>query len=159
MVGRAIPGACSTPRHEFPCDSATSSAMPGRNPRSHSLKSLLPLLLCLTALTQPATADTYYQFERMWPTLQQPWHFAEPYDVAVDGAGYVFVADTVNHGIQKFTADGIFLTKWGIPGSGAGQFSWPESLAVDGGGNRVHRTIVHIARQVRSPRVTGRSRR
>jgi hypothetical protein len=28
-----------------------------------------------------------------------------------------------------------FLTKWGTPGSGDGQFAYPNSVAVDGSGN------------------------
>ena len=53
----------------------------------------------------------------------------DPVGVAVDGSGNVFVADTGNHRIQKFTNTGTFLTKWGSSGSGDGQFSrspWPS---------------------------------
>lgn len=45
-------------------------------------------------------------------TFNQPWGIA----VAPDGSA-VFVADTWNHRIQKFTLDGQFLTMWGYFGT------------------------------------------
>ena len=68
--------------------------------------------------------------------------------VAVDQAGNVFVADTGNNRIQKFTADGAFLTAWGTAGSGQSQFNAPADVAVgpdgsvyvaDTGNNRIQR--------------------
>jgi hypothetical protein len=37
--------------------------------------------------------------------------------------------------IEKFTSTGSFLGKWGSAGIGNGQFTGPESVAVDGRGN------------------------
>jgi DNA-binding beta-propeller fold protein YncE len=51
--------------------------------------------------------------------------FNNPYDVAVDRYGTVYVADSSNHRIQKFTSDGKFITKWGSEGSADGQFAFP----------------------------------
>lgn len=39
--------------------------------------------------------------------------FNEPWDIAVDTQGDVYVADTWNHRIQKFDADGNFQRAWG----------------------------------------------
>jgi hypothetical protein len=36
--------------------------------------------------------------------------------------------------VQKFTADGTFLTQWGSLGSAPGQLGWPKGIAVDGSG-------------------------
>jgi hypothetical protein len=57
-----------------------------------------------------------------------------PGGIAVDASGNVYVADTGNNRIQKFTSTGNFLTKWGSAGSGDGLFTTPRGIAVDGSG-------------------------
>jgi DNA-binding beta-propeller fold protein YncE len=64
-----------------------------------------------------------------------PGQFNGPIGVAVDNAGHVYVADARNQRIQKFTADGTFLTMWGTYGSGPGQFKGPSYLAIDAANN------------------------
>ena len=43
----------------------------------------------------------------------------------------MFVADTGNHRIQKFTADGDYITQWAGKGSDAGAFNNPRGIAID----------------------------
>jgi len=61
--------------------------------------------------------------------------FNEPWGVAVAPDGTVYVADTWNYRVQKFTADGQFLSMWQAFGpDGADVFYGPRGIAVDGRG-------------------------
>jgi predicted membrane-bound mannosyltransferase/sugar lactone lactonase YvrE len=63
--------------------------------------------------------------------------FNEPWGVAVGPDGSVYVSDTWNHRIQKFTADGRPVTTWGQYGQADQQYGFwgPRGLAVDAEGN------------------------
>ena len=52
----------------------------------------------------------------------------------MDTSGNVYVANTSNDRIQKFDANGRFLTTWGSQGSGDGQFDEPGGVAVGADG-------------------------
>ena len=56
--------------------------------------------------------------------------FDGPSGIAVDSSGYVFVADMNNHRVQKFTADGEYLTEFGGHGTGTGKFDLPARIEV-----------------------------
>jgi sugar lactone lactonase YvrE len=55
--------------------------------------------------------------------------------IAIDSVGNVYLADTSNNRIQKFTSDGVFISKWGTEGSGDGEFNYPLGLAIDKNNN------------------------
>jgi predicted membrane-bound mannosyltransferase/DNA-binding beta-propeller fold protein YncE len=66
-----------------------------------------------------------------------PGTFYEPWGLAVGADGEVYVADTWNHRIQKFTAEGQFITQWGFFGQGdSGAAFWgPRDIEIDSNGN------------------------
>ncbi len=73
-----------------------------------------------TVLSEPAEPDPYEALTRM-RTAALVWgtpgvgagEFDRPRDVAVGPDGFVYVADTFNHRIQKFDGDGRFVLEWG----------------------------------------------
>jgi len=90
--------------------------------------------LCVMALLvspDSSRSEETYKFERMWPTLQQPWYFGDVQGVAVDDKGYVYVADMYSHCIRKFTPDGYLVTRWGSYGKEEGEFDSPNQVAID----------------------------
>jgi len=80
-------------------------------------------------------SEEIYEYERMWPVVEQQWNFLLPNNVALDSSGNVYVAESYNNRIQKFTSGGQFVTKLGSLGSGDGQLNFPVGIALDSGGN------------------------
>ena len=85
-----------------------------------------------------------------WGSLgSAPGQFDDPAGIVVDPKGYVFVVDSDNDRIQKFTNNGTLVTLWGTSGSGPGQLSSPIGIdedeskrnvyVTDLGNNRVQR--------------------
>lgn len=99
------------------------------------------LVVLLLAFSGVATAQDSGDSESLLTggTEELEWlsngEFNTPFGVAVDNSGNVYVADTNNHQIQKFTSNGTFVTKWqtiGSVGSGIGELhSLPYGVAVD----------------------------
>src|SRR5215204_1423973 len=95
------------------------------------------------SLRRPGVRGGQYHFAAKWGTLGSgDGQFNHPGGVETDAAGrllglpaVVYVADSYNNRIQKFTANGSLITKWGTAGSGEGQFSRPWDVATDLAGN------------------------
>jgi len=82
-----------------------------------------------------------------------PGEFSGPIGVAVDDSGYVYVSDSGNDRIQKFTTDGAFVAEWGAPGEGPGHLRRPMHLTIDGEG--VLRVAEYLNDRVQSFRPDG----
>jgi sugar lactone lactonase YvrE len=61
--------------------------------------------------------------------------FNLPEDLAVDNAGNIYILDSGNHRIQKFSPDLKFLKTFGRRGQGPAEFNYPQRLDIDSEGN------------------------
>lgn len=96
--------------------------------------SILLIVLALSALTTPALAGNPYSpvFLRAWGgNGDAQGQFASPYGIAVSSSGWVYVADSDNHRIQVFDADGVFQAEFGAYGTGDGAFRSPRGIDFD----------------------------
>lgn len=66
---------------------------------------------------------------------QQPALLDMPTRIAVDAQSNVFVIEITTMRIAKFDANGVLITRFGGQGSGPGQFSSAQDLAIDPAGN------------------------
>ena len=64
-------------------------------------------------------------------TLHGDNQFNKPYDVSLDSDGCVYVAESHNHCVTKFTTTGQFITRFGSEGSAPGQLYFPSSLTIN----------------------------
>jgi hypothetical protein len=81
------------------------------------------------------TITHWYEFMTKWGSGGSGnGQFNSPWGIAVDNSGNVYVVDTGNNRVQKFTSSGAYVTKWGSAGSGNGQFNEPYGIAVDNSG-------------------------
>jgi sugar lactone lactonase YvrE len=64
-------------------------------------------------------------------TDDENFAFNMPNYLAEDSRGNIYIADSLNARIQKFSKDGVFLASLGRKGQGPGEFSSIRSLAVD----------------------------
>jgi DNA-binding beta-propeller fold protein YncE len=73
--------------------------------------------------------DSNGQFITQWGSQGAgPGQFQEPWGVAVDEEGNVYVADSWNHRLQKFDSEGRFLLQWGTFGNTQGAIIGQESV-------------------------------
>src|SRR5207249_1559275 len=61
--------------------------------------------------------------------------FDNPWGVGVDKDDSVYIADTLNNRIQKYTADGEPILMWGKEGAFEGAFFYCRDVAIDFAGN------------------------
>ena len=57
--------------------------------------------------------------------------FYMPSDIVFDTKGNIYVLDSGNHRIQKFSSDGKYMATIGNAGEGPGEFQYPFSFDID----------------------------
>lgn len=90
-----------------------------------------------TPLALPQVVDPY-EGKEIDLSAVQTWgspgdgdgQFKNPRTLAVAPNGNIYVADSGNHRIQVFDADGNFLFKWGVEGGNPGQLNEPWGIAI-----------------------------
>jgi sugar lactone lactonase YvrE len=88
--------------------------------------------------TDPEPKEGSFAFETAFGGMGGPsseGKFELPNDADVDTAGNVWVADTGNDRVEKFSGQGQFLKKVGSYGTGAGQLRQPAGITMDPSGN------------------------
>jgi ABC-type Fe3+ transport system permease subunit/DNA-binding beta-propeller fold protein YncE len=65
-----------------------------------------------------------------------PGEFNRPEGLGIDAQDRLYVADSCNHRIQVFSADGTFLRAHGQAGKGVGDFSYPYDVQIDAAGRQ-----------------------
>ena len=71
---------------------------------------------------------------------------SHPTGIALDLDNNVYITDSGNRRVMKFTSSGTFLAKWGENGTGQGQFIIPSGIAVNDQLGRVYVTDEWIGR-------------
>lgn len=102
---------------------------------------ILVMLLLIIAACIPVCAEPFpdpYVYVTGWGgSGNDPGEFDGPsgidYGMSSGGAGYLYVADTGNHRIQKFRLDGSFVREWGSYGGSEGEFIQPADVAFGNG--------------------------
>src|SRR5215469_11223461 len=100
-------------------------------PRPLRFGSVCLAAFCLLAVTSPLAAQTAHS----GATVPVGSGFSNPFGVAVDRSGNVFVADTNNNVVKEIVAvNGVVSSSSTVNTIGSG-FSGPTGVAVDGSGN------------------------
>ena len=105
-------------------------------------KTLPALLTTMAVLALAAPAQAAFGFLDEWGSAGAgDGRMQNPEAVAVGSDGAVYVADTENNRVQRFTSSGRFGSKFGSVGFAAGQFRAPRGIATGAGNIYVADTL------------------
>src|SRR5262245_33218788 len=106
--------------------------------RLTGIRALLGSVVFVALLGTATSASASIQFDNQWGSLGiLNGQFTTPSRAATDSSGNVYVTDSGNSRVQKFSSTGTFTSKFGSLGSGNGQFLVGSAIgiAVDSSGN------------------------
>ena len=113
-----------------------------RTLKKHLIKSFLPLVMLSSLLVWASLghglsrlpAPAMYSEVMSWGQEGSgPGQLRHPMGIAVDEQDFVYVADTENQRVVKFTSNGKFVATWGGPGKGQPRFGRPIGIAAGRG--------------------------
>ena len=95
------------------------------------LATAFSVLLLAGIATNQSFGDNSHSYVLQWGSFGQidGGHFFQLESLSVDNEGNVYVTDSGNARIQKFTSDGQFLETWGVSGTDNGEFKKPTGIA------------------------------
>ena len=96
---------------------------------------LTPLLIIFVFFSKPVASSTVNLITEWGTSGTGNSQFGAASSIAIDASDNVYVADTGNDRIQKFSSSGAFSFAFGANGTGNGQFTNPKGVAVDPSGN------------------------
>lgn len=59
------------------------------------------------------TEESFHDISSWGQEGSGPGEFRQPFDIAIDQEGFVYVTDTGNRRVQKFSSEGKFIRQWG----------------------------------------------
>ena len=95
------------------------------------LATAFSVLLLAGVATNQSFGDNAHSYVLQWGSFGQidGGHFFQLESLSIDNEGNVYVTDSGNARIQKFTSDGQFLETWGVSGIDNGEFKKPTGIA------------------------------
>ena len=95
------------------------------------LATAFSVLLLAGVATNQSFGDNAHSYVLQWGSFGQidGGHFFQLESLSVDDDGNIYVTDSGNARIQKFTSDGQFLKTWGVSGIDNGEFKKPTGIA------------------------------
>lgn len=100
------------------------------------LQRFASVLVALTILSagSVARAADYIDLGTFGSQGSGPGQLSGPNGLAVGDDGSIYIADTYNLRVNKYTSTGAFILSWGSPGSANGQFQFPYGIDVNDAG-------------------------
>src|SRR5918996_890115 len=103
---------------------------------------LISIMLVSSSYLLPLAYSQEFAYISTWSEFgTEETSLSSPEGIAVDSSsGNVYVADTVNNNIKKFSSNGTFIAEWGTYGgtSGNGTLRIPQGIAVDSSSGNVY---------------------
>jgi streptogramin lyase len=86
--------------------------------------------------TRGAGADKTFSYAtKFGETGTEAGKLKNPWGVAVNSEGKLWVVDSANNRVEKFSAEGTYISKFGETGTGPGQLKEPQGIAIDSAGH------------------------